>query len=181
MTSALAERANFDTFHYTNAAVQQSSLNQGKQLWLGLESYILDNARTKGFRACVFTGPVNRPDDPEVKPGVFAPREFWKVVAMLDADGNASKLHATAYLLSQGELIRELLERRSRTEGMEGFVLGEYRTFQIAIRDLADATGYDFKAYLDADPLAATKPGQEAIKSDEPLFLPLETLDSIVL
>lgn len=181
VTSTLAKRANFDTFHYTNAAVQHSSLNQGKQLWLGLESHILDNARTMGFKACVFTGPVNRTDDPEIKPGVFAPREFWKVVVMLDADGNASKLHATAYLLSQGDLIRELLERRSRTEGMEGFVLGEYRTFQIAIRDLADATGYDFSPYLAADPLAATKPGQEAIKSDEPLFVPLDSLDQVVL
>ena len=36
------------------------TLNQGKQLWQGLENYILDNARTKGFRACVFTGPVAR-------------------------------------------------------------------------------------------------------------------------
>ena len=179
--SVLAEQANFDTFHYTNAAVQHSSLNQGKRLWLGLEDHILENARTEGFKACVFTGPVTRPDDPEIKPGVTAPREFWKVVAMLSANGDTSKLHATAYLLSQGELIRDLLERRSRTEGVEGFVLGEYRTFQIAIRDLADATGYDFKPYLAADPLASTEPGQEAIKGDEPLFIPLETLDSIVL
>jgi DNA/RNA endonuclease G (NUC1) len=30
--------------HYTNAAPQHSLLNQGKQLWQGLENYILNSA-----------------------------------------------------------------------------------------------------------------------------------------
>lgn len=173
--SKLAERANRDTFHYTNAAPQHSDMNQGKELWLGLEDYILENARTSGFKACVFTGPVNRDDDPEIKPGVLLPREFWKLVAMVDAD--REKLHATAYLLSQGELIRDLLEKRGRTEANEGFVLGAYRTFQIAVSDLADATGYDLSSYLAADPLASVAAGREA--TDAPLFIPLERWEDI--
>jgi endonuclease G len=176
--SAIAEQANLDTFHYTNAAPQHSTLNQGKQLWQGLENYILENARTRGFKACVFTGPVVRKDDPEIKKGVVAPLEFWKVVAMIDADKD--ELHATAYLLSQGQLIRELLEKRSKVEAVEGFVLGEYRTFQIAVRDLADATGYDFDPYADADPLAKTEAGQEAVASDVPVVVPLGSLSDIV-
>ena len=60
-------------------------MNQGKELWLGLEDYILESARTHGFKACVFTGPVNRDDDHEMKPGVFLPREFWKLVVMVNA------------------------------------------------------------------------------------------------
>jgi endonuclease G len=173
--SKLAERANSDTFHYTNAAPQHSEMNQGKELWLGLEDYILENARTSGFKACVFTGPVNRDDDSEIKPGVLVPREFWKLVVMINAD--REKLHATAYLLSQGDLIRDLLEMRDRTEANEGFVLGAYRTFQIAISDLADATGYDLSPYLSADPLAAVEPGREA--RDVPLFIPLERWEDI--
>lgn len=176
--SVLAEQANQDTFHYTNAAPQHSTMNQGKELWQGLENYILDSARTRGFKACVFTGPVARPDDPEIKPRVQAPREFWKLVAMIDADRDV--LHATAYLLSQGDLIRELLENRERTEAVEGFVLGAYRTFQIAIRDLADATGYDFSAYLAADPLGRTEPGREAAADGAPVFVPLESLTDVV-
>lgn len=66
---------------------QHSRLNQGKALWKGLENYILDSARTHGFKARV-------------------------------------ALHATAYLLSQGQLVRKLLEQRSRREALEGFVLG---------------------------------------------------------
>jgi len=176
--SVVAEQANQDTFHYTNAAPQHATMNQGKELWQGLENYILDSARTRGFKACVFTGPVARPDDPEIKPRVQAPREFWKLVAMIDADRDV--LHATAYLLSQGDLIRELLEKRQRTEAVEGFVLGAYRTFQIAIRDLAEATGYDFSAYLAADPLGRTEPGREAAADGAPLFVPLETLVDVV-
>ena len=109
--------ADGDTFHYVNACAQHSTLNQGKSLWQGLENYILDSARTHGFKACVFTGPVLRPEDwtrtRRSIDGAIAPLEFWKLVTTLDASGK--KLHATAYLLSQGQLVRDLLLRRSAT------------------------------------------------------------------
>jgi endonuclease G len=157
---AEAERANFDTFHYTNAAPQHSALNQGKQQWQGLENYILDSSRTRGFRACVFTGPVLRDDDPDLD-GVMVPLEFWKLVVMAGSSG----LHATAYILSQGQMIREILERRSRTEAVEGFELGAYRTFQISVAELGKTLGYDFSAYEAADPLAqkTANEGAEAL------------------
>ncbi|WP_287183787.1 DNA/RNA non-specific endonuclease [Paraburkholderia sp.] len=178
-----ALQANNDTFHYVNAAPQHARLNQGKSLWQGLENYILDNARTYGFKACVFTGPILRDadsDEDEVEiDGAIVPQEFWKVVATLDANGQA--LHATAYLLSQGQLIRKLLEKRSRTETLEGFTLGNYRTFQLAISDLAEATDYDFGAYIAADPLAKTQADQEAVGRGEPLVLPLDDLRDMIL
>ncbi len=178
-----AQLANDDTFHYVNAAAQHSRLNQGKTLWQGLENYILDNARTHGFKACVFTGPILRgEDDVEeeiVIDGAITPLEFWKLVVTLDAEDQA--LHATAYVLSQGQLVRKLLENRSRHEALEGVVLGAYRTFQVAIADLAEATGYDFSAYADADPLAKTETGQEALKDGEPLVLPIEEVADIIL
>jgi endonuclease G len=179
---AEAQRANDDTFHYVNAAPQHASLNQGKTLWQGLENYILDSARTHGLRACVFTGPVLRRDDEEEEvmiDGAVVPREFWKLVVTLDAGDQ--DLHATAYLLSQGELIRRLLETRGRREGLEGFTLGAYRTFQLAVSDLSEATGYDFSAYVQADPLRRLDDVQEALTSREPVFLPLESLADIRL
>ncbi|WP_426162943.1 DNA/RNA non-specific endonuclease [Sandarakinorhabdus sp. DWP1-3-1] len=170
-----AQLANDDTFHYVNAAPQHSQLNQGKLLWQGLENYILDNARTGGFLASVFTGPIIGPDDPVID-GARVPLEYWKLVATLDETG--TKLRATAYLLSQGQLIRDLLERRSRTEAMEGIVLGEYRTFQIAVADLADATGHDFSAYVAADPLFRPQEGAEPAA---PRFIPLDSLEAMQL
>lgn len=171
-----ATQANFDTFHYTNAAPQHSALNQGKAQWQGLENYVLDSSRTHGFRACVFTGPVLRDEDPDLD-GVQVPMEYWKLVAMARAGGG---LHATAYLLSQGQMIRDLLEQRSRAEAVEGFALGEYRTFQIAVRDLGEALGYDFSAFLAADPMAE-RATAEAVAADEPLVRQLESAEDMIL
>jgi endonuclease G len=175
-----AATADLDTFHYTNAAPQHSRLNQGKQLWQGLENYILESARTHGFKACVFTAPVISEDDPVLEEeNVWVPLEFWKVVVMIDAD--RKRLHATAYLLSQGQLIRKLLEKRDRSEAVEGFVLGPYRTFQIAIADLEEATEYDFGKLKHADPLARTNEGREAAAAKVPVVVPLETAGDLVL
>lgn len=178
-----ARIANDDTFHYVNAIAQHSSLNQGKTLWQGLENYILDNSRTHAFRASVFTGPILRPDDAEeadvIIDGALVPLEFWKVVAVKDE--STGGLRATAYLLSQGQLIQDLLLKRSQREAVEGFQFGEYRTFQIAVRDLAAATGYDFGEYVAADALVEAADANEAIDSSEPLFVALEDLGNLVL
>ncbi|WP_246780845.1 DNA/RNA non-specific endonuclease [Rhizobium ruizarguesonis] len=174
-----AQRANDDTFHYTNSALQHSALNQGKTLWQGLENYILDNARTEGFRACVFTGPVFRADDPEISPSdAQIPREFWKIVAMPKKEGG---LHATGYVLSQGDLIRDLLERRSLSEAVEGFVLGAYRTFQVAIAHIEDITGLQFKSLRDTDPLSEAVGGAESLAAGQIAYLPIEGFEDIVL
>ncbi|MCP2156398.1 UNVERIFIED_ORG: endonuclease G [Rhizobium sp. SLBN-170] len=175
---AESHQANDDTFHFTNCAPQHSSLNQGKALWQGLENYILDSSRTHGFRACVFTAPVYRENDPQLDAGVKVPLEFWKVVVTLDETGQS--LHATAYLLSQGQLIRDLLERRHRAEAVEGFVLGPYRTFQISISDLADATGFDFNGIENYDPLHKA-PTQDGFESGQPIVVPIYAPDQLIL
>jgi len=178
--SAVAQRANDDTFHYTNSAVQHGDLNSGTKQWLGLEDYVLNSAKTHGFKACVFTGPITQKVEQTLSNGVIAPREFFKLVVMESA--TPGRLHATAYVLSQGEMIRALLEERSRTEGLEGFVLGEYRTFQVSIADLADATKYDFSRYVPFDPLGAGAP-QEGVEgaNQEPRYVPLDSITQIVL
>ncbi len=178
-----AQQANDDTFHYVNAAAQHSRLNQGKQLWQGLENYILDSARTDGFKACVFTGPILRDvdsDEEEVKiDGAIVPQEFWKMVVTLDATDK--HLRATAYVLSQGQLVRKLLEKRSKKEALEGATLGDYRSFQVSVKDLADATGYNFDVYVKADPLFHATEGKEAIDRGDPVALPLYELADMVL
>ena len=183
LDEAEAKIANDDTFHYVNACAQHSTLNQGKALWQGLENYILDNSRTNAFRVSVFTGPVLRPEtaeEPDIEiDGALVPLEFWKLVVA--RDGSSGPLRATAYLLSQGQLIRDLLQRRSRREALEGFEFGAYRTFQIAVRDLAEATGYDFHQYVAADPLVEMAGNTESIEAGEPLFIALEDMRSLVL
>ena len=166
-TRAMAQVANDDTFHYTNAAPQHARLNQGKTEWLGLEDYVLSNARTHGLRVSVFTGPVLRRNDRQLDNGVKVPEEFWKVVVALDGD---QKLRATGYVLSQGRFIEDITE---------AFVYGEYRTYQVEVASIAAATGLDFGALVDADPLKRL-PLPESLPGVRPV-IGLDRLESMVL
>jgi endonuclease G len=96
----VAQQANVDTFHFTNAAPQAAAFNQGDQLWAGLEDYLLDNAATYDRKLSVFTGPVLAETDPLYR-GTRIPLRFWKIAAFVD-DG---QLAATGYLLDQTPLV----------------------------------------------------------------------------
>ncbi|MFN0299130.1 MAG: DNA/RNA non-specific endonuclease [Burkholderiales bacterium] len=121
-----AKLANDDTFHFTNCAPQASAMNQ--KTWLGLEDYILQNARAHDLKISVFTGPVFRADD-TVYRGVRIPKEYWKVVAIRTPE----RPSVTAYLLSQAKLLADL-----------EFVFGKYKTYQVAIKEVETLTGLDF-------------------------------------
>ncbi|WP_342671811.1 DNA/RNA non-specific endonuclease [Paenibacillus sp. O199] len=58
-----SHQANEDTFHFTNCSPQHKNFNQGKDLWLGLEDYLLNHVRNNKREASVFTGPVFREND----------------------------------------------------------------------------------------------------------------------
>lgn len=131
-----AEKANKDTFHFTNCAPQQSNLNQ--KSWLDLENYILDNAENSNLKVTVFTGPVFRMDD-IIYRGVQIPAEFWKIAVIVKKDGNLS---ATAYLQTQKDLIGDL-----------EFVYGEYKTYQVPISKIEAITGLDFEDLSNYDPI----------------------------
>ena len=75
-----AALGNSDSMHVTNTVPQMQPFNAG--IWLALESYALDHARTDDMRISVFTGPFLMPDDP-VRDGVLIPRSFWKVIAFI--------------------------------------------------------------------------------------------------
>lgn len=142
-----AERANDDTFHFSNACPQHKDLNQ--KTWNDLEDYILDNADAHQLKVCVFTGPLFDDSDPEYR-GVRIPQQFWKVVSIWNARRGA--LSVTGYKLSQAELI-------SNRE----FVYGRYRTYQVPLRELEALTQLSFNGLEQYDPLAkdeAARPGQ---------------------
>lgn len=137
-TRAEAKQAEEDTFFFTNCSPQHSQLNQ--RTWLSLEDYILGNAGTHELKVNVFTGPVMADDDKEYR-GVQLPREYWKVVVIRNT--STEQLSATAYLLSQKDLIR----------GLEEFVFGEFRTYQVPIQQIEEKTGLGFGDLKRYDPL----------------------------
>lgn len=150
-----AEEGESDTFHYTNCAPQHENLNQ--KHWLGLEDYILEAAETRGFRVSVLTGPVLRDTDRRLKtqPGtedIAIPEEFWKIAVMVHAE--TGQLTATGYVLSQGRMIRPLVQ--------SAFVYGRYETYQVRIALIAAETGLDFGLLPSGDPLGADLPREAA-------------------
>jgi endonuclease G, mitochondrial len=166
-----AQAGNADTFHYANAAPQAARFNQGEQLWLGLETYLLEHAATYDQRLVVFTGPVLAPDDPLYR-GVQIPLRFFKV-AVFRVDGAAGRpggegtalnagargpagLGATGYLLDQTPQVDDLgaVLARARAAG-EVPPLGPFRTFQVPIADLAALTGLDLTSASAVDVLPA--------------------------
>ena len=157
-TAAAAKTANDDTFHFTNCTPQHHDFNAGRTLWAGLENYVLDNADNLKFRVNVFSGPVLAADDEQYR-GVQLPRQFWKVVVMVKQGG---ELSATAYLLSQEELIKGL------EVAPEAFSYGAYRTYQVPVRQIEGLTGLSFGSLADADPLAREEAAVTAIEVTRP-------------
>ncbi|MFE2556988.1 DNA/RNA non-specific endonuclease [Streptomyces sp. NPDC059352] len=145
--AAVAARANTDTFHYTNAAPQADVFNQGKQLWQGLENYLLDHAAEFDRKLTVLTGPVLQDSDPPYR-GLQVPLRFWKVAAFLQ-DG---ALAASAYVLDQSPDLSRDAERAlaGATPGAPP-PLGPFRAYQVPVSDIAELTELEFGPLPDVD------------------------------
>ena len=138
-----------------------SGFNQGEQLWLGLENYLLDNAATYDRRLIVFTGPVLDPDDPAYR-GVQLPLRFFKVAVFRDGSPSSGPLAATGYLLDQAPLLDDLDGVPTPAAAAEGPPpLGPFRTYQVPIADLADLTGLDLTQTTALDRYTAPAAGTQ--------------------
>jgi endonuclease G len=142
-----AERANADTFHFANCCPQESRFNQQQKFWQGIENYVLNNAREEDARVCVFTGPIFTNSDPRYR-DVRVPLQFYKVIARVDR----GQLKATAFLVSQAELLTRLPERLLGEGAAERFSdLGRVREYQTTVEEIEELTGLDFGPLRDHD------------------------------
>ncbi|WP_104182275.1 DNA/RNA non-specific endonuclease [Arthrobacter sp. B0490] len=156
-TRAEAAQANEDTFHYTNAAPQAAEFNQGLELWLGLETYLLENAADHGRRLIVFTGPIFSDQDPVYR-GVEIPLQFFKVAVFLET----GFLAATGYVVDPTPQLKDLpdVPRPGAVDDGDAPPLGPFRTFQTPIRDIAKLTELDLAQLIAVDrmPIATALP-----------------------
>jgi len=126
--------------------------NQSKELWAGLEDYLLDIAATTEPRMTVFTAPVLAANDPPYR-GIRLPRFFWKIAVWLR--GNV--LAATGYWLSQDELLPAVLATEfPELAWVDEVEPGGYRTYQVPIPFIFQQTGIVSPGLLAADVLAGT-------------------------
>lgn len=158
---ALASAA--DTCHWSNCVPQHSRFNQNKEIWQGIERYILEQSIVDGrVNAQIITGPILDDGDPEYRK-VKYPLQFWKVVAAVTSSG---KLFATAYIASQEAVIAQF--------GIEitEMPFGAYKTFQTKISEIERLTGLTFVCGPDDnarlrnfDPLAVAPTGRNRRRS----------------
>lgn len=158
-TPTVAAQANFDSFAYTNAAPQAAVFNQSKDLWLGLEDYLLDAARAARARLSVITGPVLTAEDPAYR-GAQIPRRFYKIAAWADVESGTDRdgtLAATGYVLDQSEQLDRIdLTTDATTQTTpRDLDLGAYRTYQVPVADVAQLAGLDVGPLAAADRLPA--------------------------
>src|ERR1700687_840887 len=142
-TPGAAALADEDTFHFTNACPQHKDLNRKE--WAHLEDYVLGNAGTEDLKGCGFTGPVLAGDDTPFR-GLLLPKEYWKVVVMVRKDTH--RLSATGYLLSQKDMLT----------GFEAFAFGQFKTYQVTLREIEQLTGLDFGGVKNSDPMSRARP-----------------------
>jgi endonuclease G, mitochondrial len=130
-----AKKANKDSFFFTNITPQIDDFNQGGKggLWGRLEDAVFEDTDVENLRVSLFGGPVFREDDREFR-GVKLPREFWKVIAFVQAQ----KLKAKGFLLTQNLDELQVLE------------LDQFRVFQVALPEIEGRCGLKFSAALKA-------------------------------
>ena len=134
-----------DTCHWTNCAPQHARFNQNKELWQGLEGFVLEQGILQGkLNVQVFTGPVFAGDDPVYQrfPEIQYPLRFWKVLVAL---GENDRVYATGYLLDQSGAVKQ--------HGLEAVPpFGAFRTFQVSVAEIERLTQLSFTG---ADPQGA--------------------------
>lgn len=140
-----ADRASKDTFAYTNAALQHSSLNQHD--WLDLENHILSVARRTESKVTVFTGPVLKSTDPSfdnngrMSRPTQIPTAFWKVMVWNDPKEG---LKSESFLMSQEEQANGGVPERREER------LKEFSDFRIPLDTLEELTHLEFGNIIDS-------------------------------
>ncbi|MFC4506110.1 MULTISPECIES: DNA/RNA non-specific endonuclease [Streptomyces] len=128
-----AEKANSDSFFYTNITPQMDDFNQSSKngVWGQLEDAVFADVDVDDLRVSMFGGPVFQDNDRAFR-GVRLPREFWKIIIFTEQ----GELRAKAFLLTQNLNQLEALE------------LDEFRVFQVTLGEIEDRTQLRFPVVL---------------------------------
>jgi endonuclease G len=130
-----AEKANTDSFYFTNITPQMDDFNQSTRggLWGKLEEALFEEVDVDNLKVSVFGGPIFRDDDRAYR-GVKIPREFYKVLAYIEA----GQLKAKAFMLTQSLDELEVLD------------LDRFKVYQVALREVEQRGGFRFPNNLRA-------------------------------
>ncbi|PDT64517.1 DNA/RNA endonuclease [Bradyrhizobium ottawaense] len=148
-TDEQAERANADTYHFTNCSPQHFRFNESTRFWQGAEQYVLENgaiAEDTLNRICVFQGPIFDDKIDLWSDDVQIPSSFFKVIAWKGRTG----VKSVGLVVDQLQLLSEQREHGIKPPAGPAFV--NVSQWRVAIPEIERRTGLDFgTAIRDAD------------------------------
>jgi endonuclease G len=151
-TKEEAERANADTYHFTNCSPQHFRFNETTKYWQGAERYVLENglfATGSRKHICVFQGPLFDDQVDRWADDVQVPSSFFKVIAWAGANG----LKAVGLIVDQLSLLSE--KRKYTAQPTVGSFV-DVTHWRVAISQIEKRTGLEFgEKILDADTISA--------------------------
>lgn len=136
----IAELTDQESYFWTNIAPQHTKLHHSA--WGRIEDWMLDVTEDQDKQACIFTGPIFTPEDPEIvnKPGETAvriPAGFWKIFVIK----HQANLRAATFLVWQRDF--------DRPEPLNFDPVLE----QVRLTTVEHLTGLSFRELRQADPL----------------------------
>jgi endonuclease G, mitochondrial len=149
-----AERANADTYHFTNCTPQHFRFNESAKFWQGIERYVLEKGVLQPGRAkqmAVLQGPVLGRDDTWAG-DVQVPAAFWKIVLWNGANGK----RAVGMLAYQSDLLHE--DRVSLGPPRDDQPI-EVRQYHTPLSEIAKLTNVDLSDFLAIDTAGKGLPG----------------------
>jgi endonuclease G len=146
---AEAQRANADSFFFTNITPQLDDFNQSSRhgLWGELEDAIFEDVDVDDLRLSVLGGPIFKDTDLLYR-DVLVPRSFWKVIAYVEG----GTLKAKAFVLTQDDLEAKL----------ESLGLDRFNLYQVSLAGLAEMTGLSYGALTAADTMPPSPEAEQA-------------------
>lgn len=140
-TEEEAERANADTFHFTNCSPQHFRFNQTTKYWQGVERYVLENglfANDASKRLVVLQGPIFDSKIDLYADDLQIPSSFFKIVLW---NGQGNKLRAVGLVVDQLALLSESRKNLGQPRDVASVDVSQWR---VAISTIERRTGLSF-------------------------------------
>ena len=159
--------ANWDTFHYTNAAPQHWLFNRsddftgaGLDLWGDLENHISEQGGAQRTRLSIFNGPIFGSSDKPLS-DALVPLSYFKIVIWRDRNQPPG---AVGFVLEQDDLIRDL--PREAIDLREAIDVGRFRIRQKRIASIQAELDIDFGAVTSMDQMPQHEALTEGLDDD---------------
>jgi endonuclease G, mitochondrial len=151
-TLAEAEKANKDSFYFTNISPQMDKFNQGNKggIWGKLEDAVFEEVDVEDLKISLFGGPVFHEDD-KIYRNTKLPREFWKVIMYVENQD----LKAKGFLLTQN------------LDELEALELDEFKVFQVALTEIETRCGLIFDTNIKTADSFGTKLNRKDIQKQQ--------------